>query len=66
MQMENETNTNIFDNCTNRNQHLPGNQSNGNRFVPNISPDKITTMIQSWNVKFDGSSKGIRCEEELI
>lgn len=31
----------------------------------NINPDRITSMIQSWNVKFDGSSKGLRCEEFL-
>lgn len=29
----------------------------------NLSPDKVTNIIQSWNVRFDGSSNGLRCEE---
>ena len=28
-----------------------------------LSPEKITTIIQNWHLKFDGSSNGMRCEE---
>lgn len=28
-----------------------------------LNPGKVTTTIQSWNVRFDGSMKGLRCEE---
>lgn len=28
-----------------------------------MNPDKVTSTIQSWNVRFDGSLKGLRCEE---
>lgn len=30
-----------------------------------MPPDKITTLIQSWHIKFDGSYNGLRCEEFL-
>lgn len=30
-----------------------------------LHPDKVTTIIQSWNVKFEGSSDGLHCEEFL-
>lgn len=29
----------------------------------NLQPDKITSIIQSWNIRFDGSVNGLRCEE---
>lgn len=28
-----------------------------------LSPEKITSIILNWNVKFDGSSSGLRCDE---
>lgn len=30
-----------------------------------MNPDKITNVIQSWGIKFDGSFNGLRCEEFL-
>lgn len=30
-----------------------------------LSPDKVTAIIQSWNVKYDGASDGLLCEEFL-
>lgn len=30
-----------------------------------MHPDKISNIIQSWHVKYDGSAKGLRCEEFL-
>ena len=29
----------------------------------NLSPEKVTYIIQKWNVHFDGSSSGLHCEE---
>lgn len=31
----------------------------------NLSPEKITSIINNWNVKFDGSSNGLNVEEFL-
>lgn len=28
-----------------------------------LSPEKVTSIIQSWNVRFDGTSQGLRCDE---
>lgn len=46
------------------------NPLNSNTGFPNVFSNinntaKITTTIQSWNIRFDGSSKGLRCEEFL-
>lgn len=51
-----------------RDQNILPIPNNGNRITSNsgnLNPDRITSMIQSWNVKFDGSLKGLRCEEFL-
>lgn len=48
---------------TENRQHLNNVPSNSTRI--SMNPDKITTIIQSWNVKFDGSSDGLTCEEFL-
>lgn len=47
-------------------------QSNGHRRRPSsgqidqfIRPEKLTAIIQNWNVKFDGSSTGLTVEEFL-
>lgn len=35
---------------------------NSNTFV-NMSPDKITSVIQHWNLKFDGSTSALSVQE---
>lgn len=45
---------------SNRNFHSNGRSQ---RASNSISSAKSTTIIQNWNTHFDGSSKGLRCEE---
>lgn len=51
----------------NGNSHIlnlsPNTFSNSN--VSGIPSDKVTSIIQSWNLKFDGSSSGLNVEEFL-
>lgn len=35
----------------------------GSIYNSTLSPEKITKIIQNWNVRFDGSPNGLRCEE---
>lgn len=39
--------------------------SSSSRYNNTINPEKITQLIHSWNLKFDGSAKGVTVEEFL-
>lgn len=52
--MDTQQQNQIIYNAANRFPNFQQNPERGNRSVSNNNPDKITSMIQSWNVKFLG------------
>lgn len=56
-----------FPNNVRTNVHIPNMSPNSlyNSQIGNMPTDKITSIIQHWNLKFDGSSTGLNVEEFL-
>ncbi|XP_037827126.1 uncharacterized protein LOC119615120, partial [Lucilia sericata] len=60
-------NNNNYTENVNNTQFLnsPNIFSNSNSYNTSMHPDKITSVIQNWNLKFDGSATGLNVDEFL-